>query len=235
MNDPRALREIIGENVRRLRDAAGRTQDDVARAARTLGLAWPQTKIAALERGDKAVSLEEFFLLPALLESAIGREVPYGELLQAADGDTVHLSTKASAAPHDLAALFGARTLDPAVDVDIRVWKAVSDSLEALEARLRQLDLHLTARELLRAQEAAGVAEERAARKLGEIPAVFAAISLRLWGHGLTAERDKRVGDSLPPDAPAATVQAKRGRVTRELVDEVRDFITAQEGTPGAR
>jgi hypothetical protein len=43
-------------------------------------------------------------------------------------------------------------------------------------------------------------------------------LAVGLWGRTLGEERDRRVGD----DVPLASRSAKRGRVTRQLVDELR-------------
>lgn len=59
----------VGAGVRRAREWAGRTQDDIARCARAYGLAWDRAKVAALERGDKAISAEEFVLMLAVLNA----------------------------------------------------------------------------------------------------------------------------------------------------------------------
>src|SRR4051794_18409181 len=64
------LRQWIGQAVRRLRDEHGRRQDDVAVAARSVGLAWTRGKVAELERGGKAIPAEELLLLPVVLAYA---------------------------------------------------------------------------------------------------------------------------------------------------------------------
>ena len=56
-------------------------------------------------------------------------------------------------------------------------------------------------------------AERKAARRLGIPVAEVVAISVRLWGQSLTAERDGRIA----PDAN----HAARGHVTRLLVEEI--------------
>src|SRR5262245_11868311 len=76
------MRAVLGSAVRRLREAEGLRQDDLARCANELGLAWPRSKIAALERGDKAVSAEELVLLVLILRRAFDREVSMTELFE---------------------------------------------------------------------------------------------------------------------------------------------------------
>lgn len=50
----------------------------------------------------------------------------------------------------------------------------------------------------------------------------------RLYGRSLSAERDARAAELLPADAPRRTVQAKRGRITRDLEREIRESRTSQ-------
>lgn len=64
-------------------------------------------------------------------------------------------------------------------------------------------------------------AETKAAKRL-ERPAVEVAVAaLGIWGHSLSEERDRRVAAVAPPDSTPRSVQALRGRVTRELVAEL--------------
>jgi hypothetical protein len=70
-----------------------------------------------------------------------------------------------------------------------------------------------------------GDAERRASRTLGVPVDELAVIAWRLWGHGLAAERDEQVERALPAGVLARTVQAMRGHVTRQLLDELRAAI----------
>ena len=96
--------------------------------------------------------------------------------------------------------------------------------------RLEALGLgEMSSRDLLTGERSAGEPEARAARQVGEGSIVFTAICYHLWGRSLSAERDARVAASLPNAASASTVRAKRGRVSRELVAEIRAFIKRAE------
>jgi Helix-turn-helix domain len=65
-NEQPFLPQAIGARLRALRTEAGWTQDNVATLARTLGLDWVQSTVAAIEAGDRALTLEEFFCLPVV-------------------------------------------------------------------------------------------------------------------------------------------------------------------------
>lgn len=208
MNGPRSLRQVVGDRVRELRKSAGLRQEDIARAARDVGLAWPRQKIAELERGEKSISAEELILLPSVLSALLvdlDREVSLADLL---DSDAeIRLSPKTRISARDVSReLCGER--EPGAFVHVEVPDI--DSLIAV-------------------QRTAGEAEHRIARKLDEQRNVIYAICHRLWGQSLSAERDSRVAAALPADTPPPTVQAKRGRVTRDLAEEIRTFIEAAE------
>src|SRR5262245_51893800 len=64
------IEQTIGEEVRRLREAAGIGQSAVAAAARGWGYPWTRALIAAIERGSKQLSLGELAMLPRLLYDA---------------------------------------------------------------------------------------------------------------------------------------------------------------------
>jgi transcriptional regulator with XRE-family HTH domain len=58
----------------------------------------------------------------------------------------------------------------------------------------------------------------KAARRLGADPVEVDAKARQLWGRSLTAERDARVGVA----SRSRVDQARRGHVTRQLIDELR-------------
>ncbi|WP_096906994.1 helix-turn-helix domain-containing protein [Dietzia sp. WMMA184] len=65
--------------------------------------------------------------------------------------------------------------------------------------------------------DSAGLAEKRAAKSMG-VPLVdLVTATHELWDHHLTEERDRRAG----ADADVAT----RGRITRELTDQIRKHL----------
>jgi hypothetical protein len=70
-------------------------------------------------------------------------------------------------------------------------------------------------------QAAAGEAEQAAAGRLGTSPVVLSVLAHRLWGRGLSAERDRRVAEQ--GQAPPRTVQARHGHITRALLAELQD------------
>jgi transcriptional regulator with XRE-family HTH domain len=66
-----------------------------------------------------------------------------------------------------------------------------------------------------------GEPEVRAARSLGIEPDALLLLSILRWGRSLSSERDRRTAERSGPGASARTLQAVRGHVTRELLDEL--------------
>jgi transcriptional regulator with XRE-family HTH domain len=242
MNAPKALRDVVGAHVRLLRERAGARQEDVARSARGLGLAWSRQKVDELERGKKAIRAEELILLPGVLSRALDQGVSMAD--QFDNDELITLSARTHIAARDVPAelcgtdrggTFVRRTgrdpVDMVLDAHLALDPHVID-LNRWVRRAKSLGLGDTSSSDLEAiEESSGEPEARAARRVGEHGTVFAALSHRLWGRSLSAERDARVANGLPGDASTATVRAKRGRVTRELVAEIRAFIDRAEKT----
>jgi len=200
-NQERTIREVVGENVRRIREAAGARQDDVSTAARGVGLSWSRSKIAALERGDKALDLAEIVLLAEALGMIAGQPVSIAADLLAGNG-AVRLSPVTRIPREALR-----RSLSEPVELFVIPGDA--------ERKRGPLGIFPDA---ARAQTMAGEAEERAGRTLGLSKIEVAYLAVDLWGRTLGEERDGRVGD----DVPLSSRAAKRGRVTRQLVQELR-------------
>lgn len=232
------LRVVVGTRVREMREAAGKTKEDLALGARWHGLSWSRTKVGSLESGEKAISAEELVLLPHVLAHALGREVLLAELF---DADAVIPLTKvASVASRDVPALLADQRPDPddvfpksMIDltgphIDARTAEVQQDEdarERATELRLRPIKVGQRD-EMLRS---AGPAEQRVAAQLGEPPGVLRLVYAHLWGQTFTAQRDAAVQELAKRDASPASLQALRGQVTRRLIREVETFIASRE------
>jgi transcriptional regulator with XRE-family HTH domain len=220
-NHEQTIRDVVGENVRRIREAAGARQDDVATAARGVGLTWTRSKITALERGEKALDLAEAVLLAQVMGRIAGEPVSIADDLLAGDG-AVRLSRDIVLYRESLRRFLGG---DPVKMLNkdtpggaARAREAMA-RMPALLKRMSMLagdDCPITS--MIHAETVAGETELRAGHTLGLTKIEVAYLSVGLWGRTLTEERDRIVGEDLPPASRAA----KRGRVTRQLVDELR-------------
>ncbi|HEY3007808.1 MAG TPA: hypothetical protein VGJ63_07040 [Micromonosporaceae bacterium] len=206
MLDPMAVSALLGRNLERLRVDATATYNDLARAARRLGLDWSEQWFAAIELGTRPMSAEELIALPMVLAEALRRTVGLGDLLL---GDEP-IRLAAGSTPVSAGALRNMLAAPPqrrAFVADHETWATPDDSplvraaermREIREAGLGDVDV----RALAQAEEGGGEREARLARRLGVPPVVVFAACAALWGRSLTEERAARVregGDSAPP------------------------------------
>jgi transcriptional regulator with XRE-family HTH domain len=185
--------EVIGRNVKRLREERALTQHELAHLWQRRGLNWARSKLSALESGGRpTMSVGELVAIAA----AFG--VPLSELFQGPPSGRVALSpTGAEVAGPSLAAFFGgAATIT--TNIGSEAHKKEMARLEAMpERRPAQADIEL-------------------AQRLG-VPArdVVLAAMQAFDSLTLTEERDRRVARMGSSTAPER--QAHRGHVTREL------------------
>jgi len=74
-------------------------------------------------------------------------------------------------------------------------------------------------------REAMGDAEQKAAKNLNVDPLAVALGARKLWGRGLTEERDRRISDQKTGQMAARSLQAIRGHVSRQLLKELRPLL----------
>lgn len=225
------LRQVIGAKVRGLRAEHGRRQDDVARAARELGLSWSRSKVAELERGDKALPVEELVLLPLVLARARCGQPSLLELLPTEGDSSVRLGARVAMPATELGKVVTGNAKDVHyLQVETPHTRSVRAAFAEVREQMRQLAA-ISGGELSVAQFEAAERDERldgeqvASRRL-KVPAIAVSVAAHhTWSQGLTQERDARVADRVKPDANPRTVQAARGHVTRELYRELEPAL----------
>lgn len=226
------LPAVIGASIRRLREDYGRRQEDVAAAARGCGFEWGGSTIANLEAGRRQLSAEELLMLPLILQVGLGLDelVPLSLLLRG-PVEWVEVTPQARVKPMAAIDLVtGARPRINPNGLDLPMTRQTTRVREQWLSRVKELRAvwPTTQRNIARALDGAGgEAERKAARKLGVPPEYVAVAAHRLWGRGLTAERDRRVADGADGE-DARTVQALRGHVTRQLLDEIRPLVAKE-------
>jgi transcriptional regulator with XRE-family HTH domain len=219
------VREVVGQRVREIREQAGVRQEDIATRARHFGLAWTRTRVASIERGGMPVTVENLLLLTRILGDVIGTPVDVAELF---DLDAyVALSNIAVLPAREVAEVLhgnwdgdGITITDlPPDDPDPQPQP---DADRRATALLKLLQVNPQAGDILAIRQSLGEADERAQRALGEDLGVYVLMCHGLWGRSIAAERDARLRTHT--DASPASLAARRGRVTRELLTELRDL-----------
>jgi transcriptional regulator with XRE-family HTH domain len=231
--------QAIGQRLKELRLELGLRQDQVATAARKAGLDWTQATVAAIERGNRALSLGEWFLLSTVIGFATGyatHQVELADLLPASG--RVALSEETTADVDVLRDALAGRLTDPdrkvLADFDTPFIRRANEGIRRHVAKMKELLplwRGMTMNGYRDAQNAArGDAERKAARKLGVEPLRLSAAAHGRYGRSFTEERDARVADQAPADASPRSLQALRGHVTRAMLAELAPALERKEG-----
>ena len=212
-----SLAEVVGVNAKRLRGEF--SGDRLANAARKRGLNWGTGRVADLEAGRVSPTLPTLVSLALALGDLRGEPIKLYELLEA-DGfvsvsaDLV-LSGEAlvhfvTGWPVQVVLRYIPGGMDKVADLIAKSEAWSDEYLASLNPAFVDVDKELAGEIYQRT----GEAEFRAAKALGVDEYDLAYASAHLWGRALSDERDQRSG-------PSATAQ-KRGRVTRQLYEELR-------------
>ncbi len=221
----------FGRRLRQLREADGRTAEQVAQSAQLLGLPWHRPTVAAIEGGRRGVTAVELLLLPLVLRRPLPDLLPEGttwlnEHLAASGSATRRLlSDDRSGHPgFGPGALYGAK-LAPALRAGIERFMKKIPAGMLLEESEEMEKYQVTE------------VERKAARRLGRTVMEVSLAAFRTFGRSLAEERDARLGGEERGTARAR--QAARGHVTRRLLAELQPALAAipvKEGTDdGAR
>lgn len=197
------LDQVVGQNLERLRRKRGWSQDDLVSRGWLVGLPWSRMTIATLGSGKRAIGLGEVVLI------ALAARVSVNELL--AGGGQV---------------LIGDGSRMPLSDVRAVV---TGDAAEPDDLGLIAMRVHVGRRQAYEQVmlSSAGEAEQKAARRLGVSPQTIAEAAYDTWRRSLTDERNSRVEELTNSEKSARSVQALRGHVTRQLLNELENLMSA--------
>jgi transcriptional regulator with XRE-family HTH domain len=198
---------VLGANCRRIRTNAGVTQDELARAARRVGLKWTASKVRDFESGRSAPTFATVLALTAALDNATEVKTVAAST---STGHEIAVSLNPAYHPVRLADL---------VNFDGEV--TVTEDFEPSGDHLADFcgggtwEHH---KSVIDWPKLLGLTEQRVAATLGISTERLGAESMRLWNATFSNERDRRAG----PDAN----RQKRGQVTRQLKAELQKAIT---------
>jgi hypothetical protein len=192
-----SYRELIGENLRRLRGDR-LTQEDVADIARRHGLPWRQSTVQAIEKGRRDFSIGELALLQDIF--------PPLELVQQDPQDGRYVDWP------------GVGALDPVT---------FKNQMSKLFIERRAAGIAVGALRQQRADSIGNAAKRKVdgkvAKTLGVRPEEVSRAALNLWSHGFAEERDRRFGEAVkhsPKSEPMLKAWITR-RMTKELEGKV--------------
>jgi hypothetical protein len=237
------LSAYLGKALRRGREVRGLRQDDIATTARTWGLSWTRSDVAAIESGRRSLSANELLLLPwivanegsAVMKQGNGHPVELTDLFPSR-GDWIALTPRFLFSDVAIQAILRGE----ADSRDLASWiqdapasglhggsvqRIALATIAENETIIRHFRLTDKDRPILEAAHADKLAdaEQKAARRMRTFPLAVAVAARKQWGRSFTGERDHRVVMQASPGASSRTLQALRGHVTRELLDELRE------------
>jgi transcriptional regulator with XRE-family HTH domain len=195
--NPNELAAEVGKALRGWREARGIRQDEVARAARQVGLPWTRSVVVALEAERRYLTIDEFKRLPRLLE-----------LLGAPPGEPeARLECHGALAQIEVVPLLRSKAQRINMVVPVEMVPALQYEDESTKYAAYRA--------------AGGDLEQKVARRFRMDPLVVALVALKAWGRSLSEERDRRVAEQVAAGTSARAIQALRGHVTRALRKEL--------------
>ena len=243
----KTLADVVGINVRRLRDNLGWSQSDLARNAQEFGLRWTQSVVSSIEKGTRVLDLDELLLLCLVLK------VTPDSLL--AGDDTVRLNTSAHLGLQTIRSVLAGHdgALADAEDVPVGAVADLVTTVSSISkltyepeqfAIWNQLwpDINDRGRKAV-LMDATQDAEKKAARSLNDkaqnrwrvSPVDIATAAHGLWGRSLTEERDTRIGtvDQLrQSEMDERAIQGLKGHSTRQLLNELKSYMETKVPVP---
>jgi len=214
---PIAFHQALGARIKQLREQYEVSQEMLAYAARRAGLPWRRTLVAQIEIGKRHVTLEEFFVLPAIFSVFAGKALQWLDVLP--EGQPVSL-TKDLSCDDALALKLLVNSQgqwEPKIEAHFdspqtRLEKAVAPAEIQQEEAIHQAAL--------------GDAETKAARALRTDAIDISRAAFQQWGRSLTAQRDHLLAEKgVDPAADARHAQAIRGHLTRQLLAQLKPAL----------
>lgn len=204
----------IGGATRLIREQHGLTLDDVARHVRNrYGLSWSRSRVGDIENGRGAATVEVLVTLCAALSDLTGETITPDRLVKA--GRPVEIGPGYLLGPEVLPAFLRGEAPDlHPLSGGLQGAEPDARTVAELQAALGPNPHGVSGEDAKHAYEAATLADDRAAQKLGISKAALVGYALRLWGRLLSAESAERAGEGASPQ--------KRGRVTRDLLDAIK-------------
>jgi hypothetical protein len=226
--ETRTVTQVIGANMRRIRESRAKVLHDVATAARDLGLTWDASAVSRIETGRRGLDLEEFLALPYVMTLALNETVTLVDLLHMDwEEEGAHLSS------------FDRETyLLPVVAMLAEPWIGFVKP-EYLRTAGETIRKHLD-EEKRRAQMAREPDEQRdIAREVQAIADEFGVRHVEVWqayqalwggfSSSLAREREKRLLGSGADLSSPTSVRTLRGHITRQLMAELRDYFATRK------
>lgn len=202
--------QVVGINVKKIRGQ--NTLEDVALAGQNYGASWSSGSISAIEQGRFKATLDTLALLSLALTDLRqdnGEEVTISELLETEQ--PIQISETNESTYQEVLTWLAGKPLR--TNLNARTYETISARARAEVERVK--GLHFPPNWVIDTGRGGPLTtgEKRLAKRAGIDPHELRAWSLHLWGKTLEDRRDEIAGPSSSPQ--------KKGRVSRELLDEI--------------
>ncbi len=201
--EPRTVSKVVGENIRHIRkNDLGLTLGELSQRLKILNLKWSTGRISDVESARSTMSLDTLLIFSiALTDLTKNVRVPPSRLLESKTPVEINKGTVIT--PENWV-----RVLEDGFVDGVITQESTEDAV---------LSLNRWTRSFKSPHDRFSLADQRAARKLGIDEKTLISLSVDLWGQLLSEETEER----SPVGAPAQ----KKGRITRELLKELRDAM----------
>ncbi len=226
------VRELIANNMSRLRNEAHAPIDRIVQAASAMGLGWTPAWLQSIEQGQKALTSEQLIAMPIVLSAAFACRVTLSDLLM---GEAPVTLTTAGGSPVSASYLrevvvgtpFKRQQSDVAADATAMLVASNAAAVEKMRA-VRAANLSdVDVRTLGRAEAGSGSSESKLARRMGVAEIIVIAAAASLWGRSLSDERDAQLRDD-----PTLSATAVNRRLTAEVAKRITDAAAAKASAP---
>jgi transcriptional regulator with XRE-family HTH domain len=229
--EEKPLAEVVGANCKRIRTAAGVTQDELARHARMAGLRWTASKVRDFEIGRTAPTFATVLALSVALDDATAPNIPGENLMAITKGEPrVRLADLVAfdgiVSVNDEFNQPGQRVADYCAG---EAWKPPDHLLAASREKWDELRSNpvvdgktigwMRVGDLRLMRKASGLTEDRLAARLGISRDWLAAVSFRLWKKPFSQERDMIAGTDANKQKRGQATRALQAKLEKALAD----------------
>lgn len=207
--------QVVGSNVRRLRLERGLTLDEIASNVRFYGLKWTTSRVIEFEKGQIPATLGTMMLVAFALGQLSNKHVRLAEMVEF-DG-WLELPTNTSIRSETFRAALNGAEVNLMTDSDYEQEQIDKDtSIQAADV-IQEVPRGVTVHDLKFMHEYAGLADERAAKKLGMTLDEFLGYCWLIWHYPMGETAWKLAGHKASPQAV--------GQVSRKLIKEMQRFV----------
>lgn len=200
---PKDLAHVFGENFRAVRKQHEITLDEVARSARKYGARWTASRVGDLENGRFSVTVQNLCIASWTLSGLAGKAIAPADLV--ASDHPVTVAGDFAVQRNVIAETLKGEVVSLKLgDIPSAVDKLVTSAQQGFDNLSKFDDV--------------GLADRRAAKKLGVDVDQLSYLALKLWGDLLSVEVEKR--------APAGASPQAKGQITRKLIEEIREELS---------